>query len=87
MNGGRDSYDLVAEGNTLVEGTTFTTRSPRLTYAQAKDLLVIEGDNRTDAVLYQQQRAGLDGSGTTAKRFMIWPSTKDRKSTRLNSSH
>jgi lipopolysaccharide export system protein LptA len=74
--GGGDTYDLIAEGNTLAEGTTFTARAPRLTYAQAKDLLVIEGDNRTDAVLFQQQQNGVEGSGTTAKRFMIWPTTK-----------
>jgi hypothetical protein len=74
--GGGDTYDLVAEGNTLVEGTSFTARSPRLTYAQAKDLLVIEGDNRTDAVLFHQEKTGQETSGTTAKRFMVWPSTK-----------
>jgi len=69
------SYDLVAEGNTLVEGTNFTARAPRLTYAQAKDLLVIEGDGRTDAVLYHQDRAGSPRSDTSARRFMVWPST------------
>jgi hypothetical protein len=70
-----DSYDLVAEGNTLTEGSNFTARAPRLTYAQAKDLLVIEGDGRTDAVLYQQDHNGGNRSDTSARRFMIWPST------------
>jgi hypothetical protein len=70
-----DSYDLVAEGNTLAEGTNFTARAPRLTYAQAKDLLVIEGDGRTDAVLYHQNRVGGPRSDTAARRFMVWPST------------
>ena len=70
----RDLYDLVADGNVLVEGTSFTSRSPRLTYAQAKDMLVIEGDARTDAVLYHRKRGG-DPSQTSAKRFTVWPST------------
>lgn len=70
-----DSYDLVAEGNTLAEGTNFTARAPRLTYAQAKDLLVIEGDGRTDAVLYHQDHEGGPRSDTSARRFMVWPST------------
>lgn len=70
-----DSYNLVAEGNTLVEGTTFTARAPRLTYAQSKDLLVIEGDARTDAELHHQKKIGGQNSDTKAQRFMIWPST------------
>ena len=70
-----DSYNLVAEGNTLVEGTTFTARAPRLTYAQSKDLLVIEGDARTDAELHHQKQVGGQNSDTKAHRFMIWPST------------
>ncbi|MCE9607948.1 MAG: hypothetical protein K8U03_23940 [Planctomycetia bacterium] len=70
-----DSYNLVAEGNTLVEGNTFTARAPRLTYAQAKDLLVIEGDARTDAELHHQKKIGGQNSDTKAQRFMIWPST------------
>lgn len=70
-----DSFNLVAEGNTLVEGNTFTARAPRLTYAQAKDLLVIEGDARTDAELHHQKQIGGQNSDTKAQRFMIWPST------------
>lgn len=70
-----DSYNLVAEGNTLVEGTTFTARAPRLTYAQSKDLLVIEGDARTDAELHHQKKIGGQNSDTKAQRFMIQPST------------
>jgi hypothetical protein len=72
---GLDSYDLVAEGNTLVEGTNFTARAPRLTYAQAKDLLVVEGDARSDARLYHQESPGKPRSDTSARRFMVWPST------------
>lgn len=70
-----DSYNLVAAGNTLVEGNTFTARAPRVTFAQAKDLLVIEGDGRTAAELYHQKHVGGENSGTTAQRFMVWPST------------
>ncbi|MGC3970026.1 MAG: hypothetical protein QM775_22680 [Pirellulales bacterium] len=46
-----------------------------MTYAQGKDLLVIEGDGRTAAELYHQKHAGGENSGTTAQRFMVWPST------------
>lgn len=70
-----ETFDLIAEGNTLVEGTTFHARAPRLTYAQTKDLLVIEGDGRTDAMLYHQKVKGGETSATSAKRFMVWPTT------------
>jgi hypothetical protein len=71
-----ETVDLIAEGNALVEGTTFTARAPRLTYAQSKDLLVIEGDGRTDAQLFHHKpRNGSPLSTTSAKRFMFWPST------------
>jgi hypothetical protein len=72
-NAGTESYELVAEGNTRTEGTNFTALAPRLTYAQAKDLLVVEGDGRTDAQLFQEQDGGRNG--TSARRFMVWPST------------
>lgn len=70
-----ETFDLIAEGNTRVEGTTFHSIAPRLTYAQAKDLLVIEGDGRTDAMLYHQKVKGGETSATSAKRFMVWPTT------------
>jgi len=70
-----DTYNLVAAGNTLVEGVVYTARAPRVTYAQAKGLLVIEGDARTPAELYHQKHAGGQNSGTTAQRFMVWPET------------
>lgn len=70
-----DEYNLVAAGNTLVEGAAYTARAPRVTYAQGKGLVVIEGDARTPAELYRQKHAGGQNSGTTAQRFMVWPET------------
>jgi hypothetical protein len=43
----RSSIEMAAGGNVLVEGESFTARSARLTWSEAKDLLVFEGDGRS----------------------------------------
>jgi hypothetical protein len=67
--------ELEAVGNTMVEATNFTARSNRMTYAEAKDLLVLEGDGRRDAELYRQDQPGAPDSSTIAKRILFWRST------------
>ena len=47
--------ELSAVGNTLVEGSAFTARAQRLTYTQAKELLVLDGENGV-AQLQQKTR-------------------------------
>jgi hypothetical protein len=69
------TYELEATGNTLVENTAYTARAARLTYAQAKDLLVLEGDGRTDARLFRQQRLGAKPEEAAARKILFWPST------------
>ena len=58
------NLELTALDNVIAEGTNFTARSARLTYTQAKDLLILEGDGRSDAELFKQE-----GEGTPASRF------------------
>ena len=52
--GGRRAVELEALGNAVVENITFTARGNRITYAEAKDLLILEGDGRSDAELWRQ---------------------------------
>ena len=49
------NMELTALDNVIAEGTNFTARSARLTYTQAKDLLILEGDGRSDAELFKQE--------------------------------
>ena len=61
--------ELIGLGNVTAEGTyegkNFTTCSARLTYAQAKGVLTLEGDGRSDAEFFKQ-----DGPpGTPRSRF------------------
>jgi len=75
--GGADTaMELEAVGNTSVEGRTFTARGSRLTYAESKDLLILEGDGRTDAELFRQQTIGGPTTTASAQKILYWPSTR-----------
>jgi lipopolysaccharide export system protein LptA len=66
----RGMLELGAAGNVLVEGESFTARSARLTWSEAKDLLVFAGDGRSDAQLFRQLKVG--GQPSTAAAGQIW---------------
>ena len=68
----RSTIELGAGGNVLVEGESFTARSARLSWSEAKDLLVFEGDGRSDAQLYRQLKAGAQPSSASAGKILYW---------------
>jgi len=68
----RTSIELMAGGNVLVEGESFTARSARLSWSEAKDLLVFEGDGRSDAQLFRQMRVGAPTSSASAGKILYW---------------
>lgn len=68
------SLEMSALGNILVEGDTFTGRSSRLSWSEAKDLIVFEGDGRSDAELYRQERVGAPTSTASAGKISYWRS-------------
>jgi hypothetical protein len=68
----RSSIELGAAGNVLVEGESFTARSARLTWSEGKDLLVFEGDGRSDAQLFRQLKAGAQPSSASAGKILYW---------------
>ncbi len=68
----RSSIEIGAGGNVLVEGESFTARSARLTWSEAKDLLVFEGDGRSDAQLFRQLKAGSQPSSASAGKILYW---------------
>ncbi len=70
----RSTIELGAGGNVLVEGESFTARSARLTWSEAKDLLVFEGDGRSDAQLFRQLKAGAQPSTASAGKILFSPS-------------
>jgi len=68
----RRAIELSAGGNVLVEGSGFTARSARLSYSELKDLLIFEGDGRTDAQLFRQERVGGPTSTASAGKILYW---------------
>jgi hypothetical protein len=55
---GVKSIELLAQGNVTVKGSMFNAWGDRMTYDQAKDLLILEGTGRADAELFYQERKG-----------------------------
>jgi hypothetical protein len=69
------SLELEAVGSTIVEGSTFAARAHRISFADAKDLLVMEGNGRDEARLYRQARVGGLRTEASARRLLYWPQT------------
>jgi hypothetical protein len=67
------AMEFSAAGNAVVEGVLFTARAARVSYAELKDLLILEGDGRTDAELYRQEGVGKKASHTAARKIFYWP--------------
>ncbi|HTQ40564.1 MAG TPA: hypothetical protein VMJ32_16175 [Pirellulales bacterium] len=81
---GRSMMEMQATGNTRVEGQqlegdTFTALAQQLTYSEAKDMLVLLGDGRSDAQLLRQMKPGAPQTKTAAASIYYWPSTRQVK--------
>jgi len=75
--GGRWAAELVALGNAVAENVTFRALGNRITFDEAKDLLILEGDGLSDAELWRQLQVGLPASKVAAKKIWYWP--KDQR--------
>jgi hypothetical protein len=62
--------------NVNAEGTNFFARCARLSYSQAKDQLIFEGDGRSDAELYRQDGTGRTADPFKAQKIIYFPKTK-----------
>jgi hypothetical protein len=71
------AVELEALGNTLVEGQSFTARAHRISYATAKDQLVIESDGRNEAELWHQQTRGGQFSYSAARKLTLLRKTNE----------
>ncbi len=78
-DGSQHAAEFEAAGNTIVESATYTARAIRMTYSEAKDLLVLEGDGRSDAQLFRQQQIGGPLAKAAAQRILFWPGTNRLK--------
>ena len=74
----KDKVELMATGKTYVEGKStegqlFAAQAHRLSYHQSKDLMMLQGDGRSDAQLWYQQNAGAAWSRLPAQQIRYWP--------------
>lgn len=67
--------EIDASGNTLAEGIKFVARAARISYTTDKDQLIIAGDGRVPAELWQRAAPGAPFSQWEARRFIFQRST------------
>jgi hypothetical protein len=72
----RGNLELVASDNTYIDGQKFRAWAHRLTFTQAKDLIVLEGNGRSDARLWHEPRPGAPHTETAARHIQFSPSTQ-----------
>ncbi|MBP60564.1 MAG: hypothetical protein CMJ62_03465 [Planctomycetaceae bacterium] len=75
-NSKTSGYELFATGNSTVEGETFFARSQSITYATAKEQLILEGGSRSAAVLWYRQHASSAANRIPARKIIYWPRIK-----------
>ena len=55
VGGSGGNMEFQARDNVKVESTNFSASCARMSFSQAKDWLIFEGDGRSDAELYKQE--------------------------------
>jgi hypothetical protein len=79
MNQGERKWlEAMAAGNAQIEGQSFTAKAARVSYSQDKDLLVLEGTDRTLADLWRQEQ-GAPQSHLQARKIEYWRQTNHIK--------
>ncbi len=77
-NAATNRFELIAQGNTMVEGKTpnghlFAAKGERLSYDQAKDMVILHGDGRADAQLWHQSQVDGPRNTVSAQRIRYSP--------------
>ena len=74
--GSLENPELEATGNALVRGSSYSASGQRISYARAKDQLVLEGDGRNDATLTYQPQVGAPPAELKSGKILFWPGTR-----------
>ncbi len=70
------AMEMVALDHALLENVKFTARAVRISYTQAKGLLILEGDGRSKAELSRQKYPTAPISSVRALKIEYWPATR-----------
>ncbi len=85
LNGAPPWRELVASGNTTSEGKMFTANAERITYAENKQLLTMEGNSVRPAEFYLQRRVGDRPARVSARKVTYNSKTGEYKLAGLDS--
>ena len=66
--------ELNASGDVRIRGSDFRAWGEQLTYTDAKDLLILQGDGRSDAQLWRQEKVGGRVAHIPARKIFFWRS-------------
>jgi len=77
VGGGGQNMEFQARDNVKAESTNFSARCARMSYSQAKDWVIFEGDGRSDAELYKQEGPGKAASPFKAQKITYFLKTQD----------
>ncbi|MEW4563656.1 hypothetical protein AB1K70_14075 [Bremerella sp. JC770] len=73
---GLSGSEILAMGNSEVQGKMFSAWADRISYSTDKHLLTITGNGRNAAQLIHQQRIGGARQTLTAGKIQYWPETR-----------
>jgi lipopolysaccharide export system protein LptA len=74
--GSGGNTEFQARDNVKAEGNNFYALCARLSYSQAKDQMIFEGDGRSDAELYKQEQEGVPVQPFKAQKIIYFTKTK-----------
>lgn len=70
------TMELNGSGNTIIEGSDFSSRCCDVHYASSKDLLTLSGNGRAPATFYRNQQMGSNPLDFSAGRILYYPKTQ-----------
>jgi hypothetical protein len=77
ISGGGGGIEATARDNVVAESTNFSARGARMSYSQAKDWLIFEGDGRSEAELNRQEGPGKVVTPAKAQQIKYYLKTRE----------
>jgi hypothetical protein len=76
---GKNSQNLIAETKVFVDSPDFTARAAKVSFEEAKDLIILEANATAKAVLYRKKGPGVPTPEIKGKKIYYWRQSKQYK--------
>lgn len=73
----RRAIEVEAIGNVFIEGRNYSARASRVSFVEAKQMVVLEGDSQSDAELVRRDPKTAAESRAAAQKIKFWPKRDD----------